>query len=145
MFPICQTLLVQQIVLSRLLKPHAKIYLSMIPKFLLQKKNDSRNTSSLISCSMTHPDPPTFPWSGQTRLNPEYKRRQYPKLPGHRRQRLPQSISPLSVIKNYVWYVIPLFPCSRHQPRVPECTEYCSYQHGSAARGLQLKPSSPTY
>lgn len=82
MFHICQTLLVQQIILSQPLQTQAKIYLSVIPKFLIQKKNDSRNTSSLISLSITHPDPPTFPWSGQNMLNPEDRRCQCPKLMG---------------------------------------------------------------
>lgn len=65
MFPNCQTLLVQQIILPRPLETQAKVYLSMIPKSLIQKKIDSGNTCSLISLSMTHSKPPTSPWSGQ--------------------------------------------------------------------------------
>lgn len=63
-FPICQTLLFQQIILSRPLKTQAKIYLSIIPKFLIQKKNDSTNISNFISLSTTYSEPPTFPSQG---------------------------------------------------------------------------------
>lgn len=52
-FPIRQTLLFQQIILSRPLKTQAKIYLSIIPKLLIQKKNDSTHISSFISLNVT--------------------------------------------------------------------------------------------
>lgn len=64
-FPICQTLLLQQIILSRPLKTQAKIYLPITPKFLIQKKKDSTNISSLISLGMTYSDSLISPGQGK--------------------------------------------------------------------------------